>query len=528
MWDIIRDSTFGQCLRLASEGKLAGYPEEQPGFRIPAGSLEPSASSSFTSSSNGELIGDPEKVNEESNLTVIGWYSENDPENPHNWPSRKKLWVAMLLFVYTFSVYIGSSLYTASEPDIMRIYGVGDEVAELGLTIYVLGYGLGPMLFSPLSEIPAVGRTLPYTVTYFLFVILCIPMALVDNIADILIVRFLLGFFGSPCLATAGASYGDFYGANEMPYVIALWGGGATLGPDFKALGPLVAGFAVEKMGWRWSSWELLWLSAPTMVIMFFSMPETSSDNILLRRARRLRAQTGRTDIRSESEIRQSKMSPRAITFNALIKPWEINALDPAVLFSTFYTALTYAIYYSFFESFPLVYRDMYGFTLGEQGLAFLAVLCGLCVAVGLLCAYFYFIAPKQLGKLDPVPPEARIWPGLFATWLIPTGLYIFAWTSTPSIHWIVSLVGIAISMCGVFIITQCMFIYLPFTYPRYAGSLFAANGLARSLLAGASILFSRPMFEGIKVSGGVTLLASLSVLCIVARLRERSRFTGM
>jgi DHA1 family multidrug resistance protein-like MFS transporter len=50
----------------------------------------------------------------------------------------------------------------------------------------------------------------------------------------------------------------------------------------------------------------------------------------------------------------------------------------------------------------------------------------------------------------------------------------------------------------------------------RYAGSLFAANGFARSLLAGASILFSRPMFRGIKVSGGVTLLASLSVFCIV------------
>lgn len=179
-------------------------------------------------------------------------------------------------------------------------------------------------------------------------------------------------------------------------------------------------------MGWRWSSWELLWLSAPTMVIMFLAMPETSSDNILLRRAQRLRTQTGRTDIKSESEIRQSTMSPREVIFNALIKPWEINALDPAVLFSTFYTSLTYGIYYSFFEAFPLVYGDIYGFNLGEQGLAFLSVLSGLSVAVVLLCCYFYFIAPKQLGHLDPIPPEARIWPGLFATWLIPIGLYIF------------------------------------------------------------------------------------------------------
>ncbi|KAL2812452.1 MFS general substrate transporter [Aspergillus cavernicola] len=534
MWDIIRDSTFGQCVRLASGRKLARYPEEQPGFQIPVGYLDSTQKHDSSSPSNGEPNGDAENANKEASISVIGWYSEDDPDNPHNWSFGKKLWVAMLLFVYTFSVYIGSSLYTASTPDIMEIYGVGNIVASLGLTMYVLAYGLGPMLFSPLSEIPAVGRTLPYTTTYFIFVILCIPMALVDNIAGILILRFLLGFFGSPCLATAGASYGDFYGATEMPYVIALWGGGATLGP---ALGPLVAGFAVENMGWRWTSWELLWLSAPTMVIMFLTLPETSSDNILLRRAQRLRAQTGRTDIKSESEIHQSKMSPREVTFNALIKPWEINALDPAVLFSTFYTGLTYGIYYSFFESFPLVYSDMYGFNLGEQGLAFLSVLCGLSVAVTLLCAYFYFIAPKQLGKLDPVPPEARIWPGLFATWLIPIGQYIFAWTADPDIHWVVSLLGIAISMCGVFIITQCMFIYLPFTYPRYAGSLFAANGFARSLLAGASILFSRPMFDAINVSGGVTLLASFSVLCILgmfllyyygARLRERSRFTGM
>jgi DHA1 family multidrug resistance protein-like MFS transporter len=250
-------------------------------------------------------------------------------------------------------------------------------------------------------------------------------MSLVDNIGGILVLRFLLGFFGSPCLATVGASYGDFYDAAAMPYVIALWGGGATLGP---ALGPLVAGFAVQAKGWRWSSWELLCLSAPIMVLMFFSMPETSSDTILRRRAQRLRARTGRTDLRSQSEIRQAEINPRQITFNALIKPWEINALDPAVFFSTFYTALTYGIYYSFFESFPLVYGDVYGFNIGEQGLAFLAVLSGLYVAVVLLCCYFYFVAPKQLGKYNPdsIPPEARIWPGLFATWLIPIGLYIF------------------------------------------------------------------------------------------------------
>lgn len=204
-----------------------------------------------------------------------------------------------------------------------------------------------------------------------------------------------------------------------------------------QALGPLVAGFAVQKKGWRWSSWELLWISAPIAILMLFALPETSSDTILLKRAQRLRQATQCNHLVPESGIRQHQMNVREVAVFALIKPWEINALDPAVLFSTVYTALTYGIYYSFFESFPLVFMDIYGFNLGELGIAFLAVLVGLVVAVVLLCAYLYFIAPKRLAKLHPVPPETRIWPGLLATFLIPVGLIIFGKllrnTHTPS-----------------------------------------------------------------------------------------------
>jgi len=69
--------------------------------------------------------------------------------------------------------------------------------------------GIGPMLFSPLSEIPIVGRNIPYLVTFGLFVILCVPTALVNHFAGLLVLRFLQGFFGSPALATGGASMED-------------------------------------------------------------------------------------------------------------------------------------------------------------------------------------------------------------------------------------------------------------------------------------------------------------------------------
>ena len=88
--------------------------------------------------------------------------------------------------------------------------------------------------------------------------------------------------------------------------------------------------------------------------------------------------------------------------------------------------------------------------------------------------------------------------------------------------------------MLGVFIIMQCMFIYLPFTYPKYAGSLFAANGFARGAFAAGAILFAAPMFKNLGVNGGVSLLGGLTVGCCAgmyalyfygARLRGRSKF---
>ena len=161
-------------------------------------------------------------------------------------------------------------------------------------------------------------------------------------------------------------------------------------------------------------------------------MPETSPDFILLQRAKRLRKLTGRTDIKVESEIRQANMAgPGYVAFQALIKPAEINIKDPAMLFTTIYTALIYGVYYSFFESLPIVYGQIYGWNLGETGLAFLAVLVGLITAVVLYCAYFFFLGDRQMAYMEAqepgsIPPEARLKPGLVATFCIPLGLYIF------------------------------------------------------------------------------------------------------
>lgn len=143
---------------------------------------------------------------------------------------RDKVLMTTLIGLYTFAVYVGSSIYTPSQEAVQELFHVSHVEGSLGLALYVLGYGLGCLLFSPISEIPAIGRNPPYAISGFLFVILCIPTALVNNFAGLMVLRFLLGFMASPCLATAGASLADIWTMAQFPFAVALWAATATMG----------------------------------------------------------------------------------------------------------------------------------------------------------------------------------------------------------------------------------------------------------------------------------------------------------
>ena len=370
-------------------------------------------------------------------------------------------------------------------------------------------------------------------ITMGIFVILCVPTALVDNFAGLLVLRFLQGFFGSPCLATGGASLQDMFSLIKLPYILCLWAFAATCGP---ALGPVISGFSVPAMGWRWSLWEILWLAGPIFIAMLLFLPETSTPNILLRRAQRLRKLTGDDRLKAQSEIDQANMNPRDVAFEALVRPIQLIVMDPAIGFTAGYVALCYAIYYSFFEAFPLVYIDLYHFNVGEMGLTFLSITVGVIISIILYYAYIWYVMEPEIRKYGIGEPERRLIPALIASILLPTGLFIFGWTGNGEIHWIVTVIGILIFTMGVFILMQCIFVYLPLVYPQYAASLFAGNDFARSLLAFAAVMFSRLMYLGMGIGPGTSLLGAFTAACIGgicvlyfygARLRARSKFSA-
>ncbi|KAJ9604659.1 hypothetical protein H2200_010773 [Cladophialophora chaetospira] len=566
MSELMREAAFGQVVRWLSKNRLFSYPEDRPDFQLPTEyqaffnpekvpkneeDIDMRGASMERVPTREETVPySYERYNIEQELEVartksvsiaprttndgiilVDWYTTDDQDNPLNWSVGKRRFVIFLLCFYTWVVYIGSAIYAASEEGVMRQFGIGHIAASLPLSLYVLAYGVAPLLFAPLTEIPMIGRNSIYIATFILFFIISIPTAATNSFAALLVLRFLQGFFGSPAVANAGASFGDLYSIMYFPYPLGWWVWSAWGGP---ALGPLISGFAVSAKNWHWSLWEMVWMSSPLVIILILFLPETSAANILLRRAQRLRKVTGDPRFQAQSEIDQKNLTFRNIAVHALIKPVEIMLKDPAVFFVNMYTSLFYATYFTFFEVFPLVFPVMYGFNLGETGLAFLP--CQIGATLGLLTYFAYlrwYMIPdnKKNGLREQ---EHRLVPGIFGSFFFPIGLFIFAWTSRPDIHWTVPILGIVLFVFGTYFILQSIFVYVPLSYPKYAASLFAANDFTRSSFAAGSILYARPLFVNLGVDKGVSVLASISVLGIVgmvlmyyygAKLRARSSF---
>ncbi|PKX88876.1 MFS transporter [Aspergillus novofumigatus IBT 16806] len=531
MSDLLRDAPAGQLLRWMTGKRVLKYPEERHDFALPDSiALQSDSTGSDTyhaSSSDLERSVPPgmraqdelhmTSGESDGDLVVVDWYTKDDPANPQSWSGSRKALVSFIIFVYTFIVYAGSAIYTSSEEDVISVFGVSITVSSLGLSLYVLGYGVGPLFFSPLSEIPSIGRSPVYCITVLLSVVISIPLPLVNNLAGLLVLRFLQGFFGSPCLATGGATMQDLYSPLYLPFALSVWVTAAYCGP---ALGPLISGFAVSKMGWLFA-------------VMFLLLPETSTPTLLYQRARRLRKIMGSQRLMARSEINQRQLQPADIVLEAIIKPLEITVKDPAVLFVQLYTAIVYGIYYSFFEVFPLVY-PMYGFTLGTIGLVFLCILIACMLGVLLYFAYLHLYLLPHLQKGISKSQESRLVPALIGCFGPPIGLFLFGWTANGSIHWIVPTIGITIYSGSAFVVLQCVFVYVPMSYPMYAASLFAANDFFRSAMACGSILYARPMFRDLGIARGISLLGGLSTLGIIgifllykygAKLRAKSKF---
>lgn len=151
---------------------------------------------------------------------IVTWF-EADPENPWNWGVLRRWIYTAIVACAVMQVALSSAIVTGDFPDQMEHFHVGETVIALTVTLPVCGFGLGPLLWSPLSEL--FGRKPLWVFPTLVYIIFNIPCALAPNIGCLLASRFLCGFFGSAPLTLAGGTIADIWSPEDRGFAIAIF-----------------------------------------------------------------------------------------------------------------------------------------------------------------------------------------------------------------------------------------------------------------------------------------------------------------
>ena len=169
------------------------------------------------------------------------------------------------------------------------------------------------------------------------------------------------------------------------------------------------------------------------------------------------------------------------------------------------------------FGAFPIVFQEVRGWSQGIGGLAFLGVAVGILMGVGysIWDNRRYTAVEKEHG--GEAPPEARLPPALVAAVALPIGIFWFAWTNYPSIHWIVCIIGTAPFGFGMVLVFLALMNYLIDAYTIYAASVLAANSVLRSLFGAIFPLFTTYMYRNLGIHWASSVPAFLALICTPA-----------
>lgn len=434
----------------------------------------------------------------------------HDVRNPKHFTRVQKWTFCTIQAVACLSIAMASSAYSGGIKQVIEHFHCDQEVATLGLALFVLGYALGPLLWAPLSEL--YGRQVVFFITFGALTAFNVGTAVAQNIETLLVLRFLGGTFGSSPFTNAGGVISDLFDSNERGLVSTLFAAAPSLGP---ALGPIIGGFMGMTVGWRWIMGLLAIMSGVLWLMGSFLVPETYAPVLLQHRAAILSKHTGKVYISALDK--DNKKTPGQLLKVTLLRPWQLLFREPICLLSSIYIAIVYGILYLSFGAFPIVFEGHRGWNQGVSGLAFLGV------AVGMFSALCYYIWDDnhrfiRLCRASPggiAPPEARLPPTLVASVALPIGLFWFAWTNYPSIHWIVPIMATVPFGFGLLLLFLSLINYLIDCYLIYAASVLAANSVLRSLLGFAFPLFTRQMFQNLGIHWGSTIPAALAAVCV-------------
>ncbi|KAL9125298.1 MAG: hypothetical protein Q9217_005480 [Psora testacea] len=460
---------------------------------------------------------------------LVDFDGPDDSYRPLNWPLRKKITTTVLYALTTMGSTWASSAYSPAVNQISSQFHVSREVSLLGLSVLLYGFGLGPLIWAPLSEV--FGRKPAVLIPYFLAAVFSFGTATAKDIQTIIITRFFAGFFASAPTTNTGGVLGDIWSPTERGTAMACYSFAVVGGP---VLGPIAGGAIVQSyLRWRWTEYLSGIMMMTILALDVLILDESYAPRLLVYKARRLRIERGNWALHAKFEEWDVSLKDFAIKFG--VRPFQM-LLTPICFLVTLFASFVYGLLYANLAAFPIEFGEERGWNLLVSALPFLAFLIGIILggATNVINQSYYnhkFVANG--GK--PVP-EARLPPMMVGSVVFAGGLFIFGWTSPKTIHWIAPCFGAVMMGFGFFTIFQSAQNYLVDTFERYAASAIAANTFLRSTFAASFPLFVSPMYHKLGIPWASSVFGFFAVALIPIpflfaiygkRLRAHGRYSA-
>ncbi|KAF5362585.1 hypothetical protein D9757_013322 [Collybiopsis confluens] len=500
-----------------------------------------SSSSSTDSKSKTDLKGNGKATENqvETQVTqVVPLESGDDYEvdlEPHEHPQHKPLFIKWLIVaiigISALCVTCASSAASFTETGVSRDFHVPKEVTILSITLFVIGMGFGASVFCDLSlrvrcqkytvEASSTGPPSSSSQRLPSELLLLLTLATVH-----LVFRFLTGFSGSSFLSVAGGSVSDLFDNRSVGTPMAVYVLTPFVGP---VVGPLFAGFVNQNTNWRWTYWVLIIWSFIQTVALFLLVPETYVPVLLKWKLKRDQNYYAPLDKRTQSMTQAILIS--------CYRPFQLMFFERMALLLNTWSALIFGILYLTFQAFPIIFGKGHGFNVQEVGLSFIGI--GIGMLAGVMTQPFFnrylLRQAERAGGVLP-PPEARLFAAEIGGICAPVALYWLAFTTYPSVHWIVPIIASVLFGFGIFLAFTSVLTYLVVAYRPIAASSMAANSAMRYSFAASFPLFAGQMYERLGTVGATALLAGLMTLAaplpfifrrIGADVRAKSRFAN-
>lgn len=155
---------------------------------------------------------------DESTMVVLEAFEDGEAGNPKNYSTMMKIFLVFACCLLNIGAGMSSALFGPAQQRIMDTYGVEKGVAELAGTLFLFGYSLGPLIWSPISE--AAGRYWAMIPAMILFVVFHLMTGLAGNITTFLVGRFLQGLTGVCSVLLIGCVTGDVFYRSTSRYAL--------------------------------------------------------------------------------------------------------------------------------------------------------------------------------------------------------------------------------------------------------------------------------------------------------------------